>query len=173
MYMKKWFAGFTVCSALCALAALMVVPMAWAGPAQDAEQAESEFARGNLIVALSLWRKAAEQGDAKAQARLGDILDKAEEDAEAVTWYRKAADQGNADGDFGLGQMYAKGEGVKRDPEQARLYVRRAAEKDHVSAIMQMRESYRLGNLGLPVDPEQSAAWDKKLKSLQTAKKSK
>ena len=173
MQLKNWTAAIAGRTVLCVLAGSMIVPMAWADSAKDAEQAEKEFARGNLIVAMALWRKAAGQGNAQAQARLGDILDKAEEDTEAVAWYRKASEQGNADGDYGLGQMYAKGEGVKRDLEQARAYVQRAADKGHVNAVMQMRESHRLGGLGLPVDPEQSAAWDKKLKSLQTANNSK
>lgn len=145
---------------LCAFALSLMMPMAWAGPKEDTEQAEKEFSRGNLILALSLWKKAAEQGYAQAQARMGDMLDQTDDDKEAVEWYRKSADQGNAAGEFGLGQMYAKGEGVKADPEQARIYIQRAADKGHLPAVLLMRDLTRSGDLGVKIDPIQSAAWD-------------
>lgn len=142
----------------------LVAPVAIAGPEADALQAENEFARGNLIVALALWRKAADQGYAPAQARLGDMYDKTEEDKEAVEWYRKAAVQGNAAGEFGLGEMYAKGEGVAKDPVQAYGYVSSAAEKGYLQAMILMRELYRTGGLGVTVDPVKSAEWGEKVK---------
>jgi hypothetical protein len=40
----------------------LALSAAAAGPKEDTEVAEKEFARGNLIVALKLWKKAAEQG---------------------------------------------------------------------------------------------------------------
>ncbi|MDP2369649.1 tetratricopeptide repeat protein [Rhodoferax sp.] len=144
----------------------LAVPCALAGPAEDTELAEKEFARGDLVASLGLWRKAAQQGYAPAQARLGDILDKAEEDTEAVEWYRKAAAQGNAAGEYGLGQMYAKGEGVKKDPEQARLHILKAAEKSYLAAVILMMEAYRTGGLGLAVDHQRADIWEAKLISL-------
>ena len=64
---------------------------------------------------------AAKQGDARAQANLGDLYHLGENYAEAVKWYRKAADQGDASAQSNLGLMYAKGEGV---PENSiRAYV--------------------------------------------------
>lgn len=158
-------------------AALMslAAPVAFAGPEQDTEQAEKEFARGNLVGAMPLWLKAAEQGYAPAQVRLGDILDKTEEDEQAVSWYRKAAEQGNAAGEFGLGHMYAIGEGVKQDFEQARKYFGRAAEKDYLPAVAAMIEMYKSGSLGMAIDLEQSAKWvlkEKELAAKEAAAKS-
>lgn len=144
----------------------LVTPWALAGPEQDAELAEKEFARGDLIVSMALWTKAAQQGYAPAQSRLGDILDKAEEDELAVEWYRKAAVQGNAAGEFGLGQMYAKGEGVKKDLEQARSYISLAAEKGYIAAVVLMMEIYRSGGLGLAADNAQADSWEVKLVAL-------
>ena len=141
----------------------LAVPWALAGPAEDTELAEKEFARGDLVASMALWRKAAQQGFAPAQARLADILDKAEEDGEAVDWYRKAAAQGNAAGEYGLGEMYAKGEGVPKDPEQARLNIARAAEKDYLPAVIFMMEAYRTGGLGLAVDHQKADAWEARL----------
>lgn len=144
----------------------LVVPFASAGPEQDTELAEKEFARGDLAVSMAMWRKAAQQGYAPAQVRLGDILDKAEEDEEAVTWYRKAAEQGSAAGEYGLGQMYAKGEGVKKDFEQARALILRAAGKNYLPAVTLMMEAYRAGSLGVSRDLVQAREWEVKVRAL-------
>lgn len=144
----------------------LITPWAVAGPEQDTELAEMEFARGDVFAALNLWTKAAQQGYAPAQVRLGDILDKAEEDVDAAAWYRKAADQGNAAGEYGLGQMYLKGEGVKKDVEQARTYILRAAEKGNLAAVTMMLYAYRNGALGFAVDNTQANAWEDKLVAL-------
>lgn len=152
--------------AAAALLSLATGAVALAGPAEDSELAEKEFARGDLIASLTLWRKAAEQGYAPAQARLGDILDKSEEDDEALAWYTKAAAQGNAAGQFGLGQMYAKGEGVKQDLELARTHALSAAQQDYPAAAVMLMHAYRDGGLGLKADPAQAAAWELKVKAL-------
>lgn len=145
---------------------LMASAPAQAGPAEDCALAEKEFARGDLVVSVALWTKAAEQGYAPAQARLGDVLDKSEQDDEAVAWYTKAAAQGNAAGQYGLAQMYLKGEGVKKDLEQARLHAMRAAEQGHPDATMQIMNAYRSGALGLARDAAQADAWELKVKAL-------
>lgn len=137
--------------------------LAYAGPEEDNALAEKEFARGNLAVSMSLWRKTAQTGYAPSQVWLGDILDKAEEDAEAVEWYKKAAEQGNAGGDYGLGQMYLKGEGVKQDIALGRQHVERAANKNHVEAVKTMLTSYREGGMGLPADQVLADTWETKL----------
>ena len=144
----------------------LAAPWAIAGPEQDTELAEKEFARGDLVASMGLWRKAAQEGYAPAQARLADILDKAEEDVEAVDWYRKAAVQGNAAGEYGLGQMYLKGEGVKKDAEQARVNIVRAAEKNYLPALLLMMEAYRTGGMGLAVDPAKADEWEARVIAL-------
>lgn len=144
-----------VCAALAAGAA--------AGPAEDAAQAETEFARGDLVASLALWKKAADQGHAPAQARLGDILDKSEDDAEAAEWYRKAAAQNNAAGQYGLGRMAARGEGVAQDFAQARTLLLAAAAQDHPGAIRLLMEGYRDGTLGLAADAAEAARWEQAL----------
>lgn len=138
-------------------------PWALAGPEQETALAEKEFARGDLVASTKLWVKAAQQGYAPAQARLGDILDVSEEDVQAVEWYRKAALQGNAAGEYGLGQMYAKGEGVKKDEEQARALILKAAEKNYIDAVSTLIGAYRTGAIGFPVDNAQAEAWEVKM----------
>ena len=73
----------------------------------------------DYVEALKWYRKAAEQGYAKAQYNLGLMYDNgdgvAEDHAEAFKWFRKAAEQGYASAQHNLGVMYAKGEGVPED----------------------------------------------------------
>lgn len=154
--------GAGAAALLCALA----VPLAHAGPAEDSALAETEFARGDLAAAMALWQRAATEGYAPAQARLGDIMDKSEEDEEAVRWYRKAAAQDNAAGEYGLGQMYAKGEGVPKDQAQALAHTLRAARLNHVAAVTLMMEAYRAGGLGVSADAAEAAVWEARLAAL-------
>ena len=75
--------------------------------------------------ALRWFRKAAAQGHAGAQAKLGLMYSRGrgvtqDYDA-AVRWYRKAAAQGHAGAQYNLGQMYRRGQGVKQD--YVRAYV--------------------------------------------------
>lgn len=144
---------------LCSLDASVAI----AGPQQDTELAEKEFTNGDLISAMALWRKAGQQGYAPAQARMGDMLDDAEDDKEAVEWYRKAVEQGSAAGEYGLGVMYLKGEGVGKDEEKARSFILRSANKNYVPAMRLMVEFYKAGATGLPLDLEQAGKWEDKM----------
>jgi len=112
---------------------LMVMP-AYAADTR-LHDAETAIGRGDLITGMRLLRAAAMSGDAASQARLGQILDKAEEDKEAVEWYRKAADQGHAAGQYGLAMEYYTGEGIAKDVVQALAWLRLAAAQNHPSAL--------------------------------------
>ena len=74
------------------------------GRSQNSSQAVTNF--GPLPVLIKL----AEQGDAKAQHRLGLIYFLGQgvpkDDAEGLKWFRKAADQGLADAQAMLGAYY-------------------------------------------------------------------
>ena len=79
-----------------------------------------------------LWyRKAAEQGNAGAQTRLGWLFARgegvAEDDSQAVCWFRVAAERGDAGAQLSLGWMYAAGEGVPKDAVQAYAWYNLAA----------------------------------------------
>lgn len=119
---------------------------AWAGPQEDYEEGEKAFERGDMVSAMATLRKAADQGHAKAQARLGYILDKSELDDEALSYYRKSADQGEAAGEYGLGTMYAAGEGVKKDMAEARKWYVRSAEKNYFPAVQSLAGAYIKGD---------------------------
>ncbi len=53
--------------------------------------------------------------------------------------------------------MYAAGEGVKRDPAEARKWIARAAEKGHATAINALAEAYIKGGLGVEDTQRNSA----------------
>lgn len=122
---------------------------AWAGPEEDYQIGLKAYRGGDLVGSMSPLRRAADAGHAGAQALLGDILDKAESDEEAVAYFRKSAEQGNADGQYGLGAMYAAGEGVKKDPAEARKWITRAADQGHKLAVNTLAQAYITGGLGL------------------------
>jgi TPR repeat protein len=79
------------------------------------------------------WRPLAEQGDAKAQNRLGEMYHVGhgvtKDKAEAVRWWRKAAEQGDADAQAWLGVMYYEGWGVTQDYKEAVRWWRKAAKQ--------------------------------------------
>ena len=80
---------------------------------------------------LEQLRKAAEQGDTRAQYNLGHMYDEGEgvpeNDREAVKWFRKAAEQGYALAQYRLGFMYAFANGVGKDYVKAYAWANLAA----------------------------------------------
>lgn len=127
--LRCWLAGVLLCGA----AALVSGAEA---PEDLMKRADIAFNRGDLGDAIGLYRAAAELGHAPAQSKLAYVLDRAEENEEAVAWYRKAAEQGDATGQFGLGQMISVGDGVAKDPAAGLGWIRRAADQGMLSAIV-------------------------------------
>src|ERR1700716_4421445 len=91
-----------------------------AGPLEDATGADD---RGDYATALRLLRELADQGNARAQFKLGGMYDDgrgvAQNDAEALKWYRLAADQGYGNAQYNLALMYGKGQGVPQNHLEA------------------------------------------------------
>ena len=143
----------------CCLTLLLWLTSAVADPEQDMANANLAYDRGDVVDALAHLRKAAEQGYAPAQVRLAYILDKSEENSEAVKWYQQAAEQGYPEGQYGLGEMYAIGEGVKQDTEQAVYWMTQAAEAGLTTAMRTLALNYERGGMGLSVDKEQALIW--------------
>lgn len=147
-----------------------VAPVIAAEQTMQLQRAQRLIGHGDLITGMKVMRIAAEAGYAPAQAALGEILDKAEEDKEAVVLYRKAAEQGNAAGQYGLGMEYATGEGITKDLKQAEQWIRKAAEQDYDTAVDVMAQAYRKGGLGLAPDPVQADVWHQRALRLKQEK---
>lgn len=89
------------------------------------------YDRANFASALKVWLPQAQQGDAEAQATLGEIYEKGlggvADPATAAQWYLKAAEQGNSRAQVNLGYLYEKGLGVKKDIPTALNWYRKAS----------------------------------------------
>jgi len=115
----------------------------------DYREGRRAYFAGDMAGASTLLRKSADLGFAPAQALLGRVLKQTDSVDEALAYFRKSAAQGYAEAQFELGAMYAAGEGVGRDPLEARRWMARAAQAGHRSAIVVMAEAYLGGGLGL------------------------
>ena len=109
-------------------------------PEEDRFKEEDRFNK-----CFKKFRKAAEQGNADAQYRLGWCYVPGRwlgDHAEVVKWWRKAAEQGHANAQCGLGLMYAKGDGVPEDDAEAVKWFRKAAEQGNDVAQFKLGEMY-------------------------------
>lgn len=92
----------------------------------------------NYSNAMKWYKKAAEQGHARAQYNLGVLYDQGngvpQHYGEAMKWYRKAAEQGNTNAQYNLGVMYREGHGVTKDTVQAHKWFNIAAAQGHTDA---------------------------------------
>lgn len=134
---------------LSATLCLAFAAAAFAGAEEDHRAGFEAYQRGDVRNAISMLRKPADEGHGPSQALLGHILDLAEENEQAAKYLRMAADQGVADGVFGLAVLYASGEGVSRDLDEARRLMTRAAGLGHRQAVQAVALAYVKGGLGL------------------------
>ena len=125
------------------------------------EVSEEESAVG----IVDRYRRAAEQGDAEAQFKLGVSYANGEgvgeDDGEAAKWYRKAAEQGHAEAQFKLGVSYGNGWGVAKDEQEAAKWYRKAAEQGHAEAQFKLGVRYANGE-GVREDDGEAVKWYRK-----------
>ncbi|NOX52255.1 MAG: hypothetical protein GXP16_17220, partial [Gammaproteobacteria bacterium] len=80
---------------------------------------------------LRVWLGRAEQGDAEAQTRVGEIFEQGlgttPDFTVAKLWYEKAANQDYTRAQVNLGHIYERGLGVEPNPSMALTWYRRAA----------------------------------------------
>ena len=92
-------------------------------PMTEADQLE---ARGDHAGAFKILRALAEQGNARAQARVGNAYSQGRgvprDDALAVTWYRRAAEQREGEAMLNLGHHYDQGRGIAKDLSYAYIW---------------------------------------------------
>ena len=112
--------------------------------------------------AAAWYRKAAEQGVAGAQFKLGDLYRQGQgvpqDYAQAAFWWRRSAEQGNAPAQYSLGLMYQKGQGMTKDYAQAAFWWRKAAEQGDSPAQLSLGILSRYG-LGVPKDWAEARFW--------------
>ena len=90
------------------------------------------------------YRKAADQGDAKAQCNLGLMYNNGQGVPKSykkpLVWYRKAADQKHAKAQFNLGAMYENGQGAPKSIAGALSWYRMAAAQEDPDAQKRLAE---------------------------------
>ena len=95
------------------------------------DRAEARGVPPDAAAAVAWYRRAAEQGDARAQYNLGGMYREGrgvpQDAAGAVAWYRRAAEQGHVRAQYNLGGMYAEGLGVPPDAVEALMWLTIAA----------------------------------------------
>lgn len=115
---------------------LLSAPMA--APGGEPEDAEAAYRQGDYSGAMALWRRLADDGDARAQFNLGLLyrygLGVEQDYGQAVFWLRQAAGQGLASAQNDLGRMYEYGYGVAQDYVKAIACYQKAAEQEYGNA---------------------------------------
>jgi TPR repeat protein len=119
-------------------------------------------------VQATIWmRKAAEQGDAEAEYRLGEMYVQgsnglAHDLSQGLALMTKAAEQGNVHSQYGLGQLYWYGQfGVPKDTAKAVAWHRKAADLGYALSASSLGIAYEFG-IGVPKDIDQAAGWYRK-----------
>jgi localization factor PodJL len=133
-------------------------PEAQPGAAPTAEAAASVAESG----ALDMLRRAAQDGDARAQYDLGVRFatgrDVPKDDTQAARWFERAAVQGMAAAQYNLGVMYDRGLGLSEDPSLAFFWYQSAAEQGHARAQHNLATAYADGR-GTNQDLASAARW--------------
>lgn len=107
---------------------------------------EGDGVRQNLHKAIQCYKKAAEQGNAKAQYEIGECLDDGygvdRDWMEALVWFRKSAMQGYADAQYRMGGHY-----YGNNTAKALEWYKKAAKQGNVDAkemIATIKQRYGL-----------------------------
>ena len=133
--------------------------LALADAKTDGDKGIAEYRKGNLIESMLLLEKSAGKGYAPAQVTLAYILDKSEQDTQALHWYQQAANNNYPAGLFGLGNMYATGEGTEKDPQKAGQLIRQSALLDHVPAMRAYAYALEYGHLNFNQNSSSALEW--------------
>lgn len=80
----------------------------------------------------------------------------------AFGWFHRLAEDGYAPAQFQVSRAYGMGEGIERDERLAVHWLERAANSGHHKAAKGLALAYRQGLMGLPEDPRQAEAWERK-----------
>ena len=125
------------------------------------------------VESVRWYRKAANQGYAKAQFLLGTMYENGEgvtkDKARAGKWYRMsirgllvAAKQGDAEAQYFLGCAYDDGTGVTQNETEANRWFHMAAENGEVHAQVFLGFMYYDGILGVKKDATKATKWLRK-----------
>lgn len=138
-------------------------------PLAEAGEANAQYYMGVLFglgrgverdlgTAETWFAKAAEQGHARAMFSMGNIHRMRTDMPGAIRFYKRAADKGMRSAQYNLGVIYATGNGVEKNPEQAFKWYARAAANGHPTAQYNLGIFYRDGR-GTTADARKAIEW--------------
>ena len=126
------------------LSALLIVT-----PAESANlvQAITAYDAGNQTHAYEMFEDLALDGQARATAWVGYLLERGEGTAqdleEAARWYREGGTREDTVAQYRLGFFYEHGKGVEQDFEQAKRWYTEAANQGDANAQYGLARLYR------------------------------
>ncbi len=127
-----------------------------------ARYAEGRGVTSDMQSAVAWYERAAGEGLAPAEYRLGSIYEKGlgvpKDLAKAQDWYRRAADAGNVKAMHNLAVLYAEGAGGEPDLERAATLFRQAAERGVRDSQFNLAILHARG-LGVPQDLVEAYKW--------------
>ncbi|MFG1250184.1 tetratricopeptide repeat protein [Xanthobacter flavus] len=101
------------------------------------------LAQGQAAEAIGLLKAAAQQGNRRAQTRLGWAYEAGrgvERDlAQAAVWFSKAATAGDGEAMYALAVMYATGAGQTKDPAAADAWLHKSAATGYAPAMEDLK----------------------------------
>ena len=113
-------------------------------------------------IAVSWFRKAAEQGDILGQFNLGDAYQSGngvpQNDTKAFEWFNKAADQGYPDAMAQIGNFYLLGYGTSQNHDKGKALLEQAAKHHSGRACYYLGRMYYDGT-GVPQDFKKAVKW--------------
>ncbi len=129
------------------------------------------FLLGISVMALSQndiekVKKLAEQGDADAQFKLGEMYidgkSVAENKEKAFYWWKKSAEQGVSDAFFNIGKMYFLGEGTQKNIEKGLYWLKKGAEQGDGLAQSMLGYIYLNGFGNVEMNIQKGVYWYEK-----------
>ena len=118
----------------------------------------------SIDVALEWYRKAAEQGHARAQCELGFHYNRTfdlDDIYESIVWYKKAASQGCAEAQYWLAVEYESGNTLPQSMETAAKLIKKAANQGCKYAQSKLGFYYDCG-FGVPQSHREAIKWFKR-----------
>jgi TPR repeat protein len=123
----------------------------------------SKTGGGDTWADMKELQQAAEKGNPKAQAQLGEMVLRGDgipkDEARGVALIEKAARAGNSAAAFRIGMLLVNGEsGVAKDPERGLAYFRAAAAGGEAEAFFNIGAAYSSGR-GVKRDYAEALGW--------------
>ena len=125
----------------------------------DYEEGIKAIKNNDTVKGILLLKKAAKEGNVKAQVTVGLLYSMTQKDSEALEYYQMAAEQGDSTALFRLALLYREGKGgLNQDNKKAAELYLKAAEKGNRLAQYNLAEMY-LNGWGVVRDDKKAFQW--------------